>query len=83
MLWLYSLCYILGVPDLGDCVASCWGLPDGDYQSCYGCTVYATCAGGVLYDNRPCETNYVWDDITKDCLYYSTICGTGTSFGTV
>ena len=30
------------------CISSCEHLPDGDYQSCFGCHIYALCKGGRL-----------------------------------
>ena len=30
------------------CVRDCAGLPDGNYQSCRGCNVYASCRQGEL-----------------------------------
>ena len=58
------------------CITSCAGLPYGDYQSCQGCNVYASCdAAGNLIDNRPCAANngppLVWDDNLKRCEYTS------------
>ena len=48
-----------------NCVADCAGVSNGDYQSCVGCHVYATCSNGRKYDNRPCPANLVWDDNVK------------------
>ena len=56
------------------CVISCTGLPNGDYQSCQGCNVYATCSNSILYDNRPCPADLVWDDDRKRCELTSTTC---------
>ncbi|XP_046337517.2 uncharacterized protein LOC124119147 [Haliotis rufescens] len=56
------------------CIAACSGRPNGDYQSCNGCDVYATCANGYLYDNRPCVAGTVWDDTLKRCEMTSTTC---------
>ena len=60
----------------GRCVSSCEGKPDGDYQSCNGCSVYASCVGGHLIDNRPCPPGLVWDDrfYKKECRYRSWTC---------
>jgi hypothetical protein len=59
------------------CIRSCSGRPDGDYQSCNSCNAYASCSGGILYDNRPCapaSPPLVWDDNAKRCLYSSRTC---------
>ena len=53
------------------CITSCAGLESGDYQSCHGCNVYASCWGGGLTDDRPCPASLVWDDIKKRCEYSS------------
>ena len=57
-----------------ECVSSCDGVPDGDFQSCLGCDVYATCSNELLYDERPCPANLVWDDHVKKCQYESATC---------
>ncbi|XP_067677848.1 proprotein convertase subtilisin/kexin type 5-like [Haliotis asinina] len=59
------------------CVSSCDGLPNGDYQSCIGCNVFATCANGRLFDNRTCPSKTVWDDFYKRCEWSSTTCPSG------
>ena len=56
---------------IGRCITSCAGLESGDYQSCHGCNVYASCWGGGLTDDRPCPASLVWDDIKKRCEYSS------------
>ncbi len=58
-----------------DCITSCNGVTDGDYQSCQGCHYYASCGAGIFYDKRPCPADLVWDDKKKKCLYTSTTCG--------
>ncbi len=59
------------------CITDCEGLPDGDYQSCRGCHIYASCVSGILYDYRPCNPlGLQWDDNTKRCEVESTTCGT-------
>merc|ERR1719277_2779246 len=60
------------------CVSDCSGLPPGNYQSCVGCKVYATCTGGYLIDNRPCPAYTVWDDESKTCEATSTTCSEGS-----
>ncbi len=58
------------------CITDCDGLPDGDYQSCRGCHIYASCVSGILYDYRPCNPlGLQWDDNTKRCETVSTTCG--------
>jgi len=57
-----------------NCVLSCSGIPDGDYQSCYSCGAYATCINGNIIDNRSCPANLVWDDTFKQCLIFSQTC---------
>ncbi|XP_046560765.1 uncharacterized protein LOC124269770 [Haliotis rubra] len=56
------------------CITSCTGLPDGDYQSCKGCKVFATCWHEKLFDDRPCVGNTVWDDSFKRCELSSATC---------
>jgi hypothetical protein len=62
------------------CITSCKGLKDGDYQSCHGCSIYASCVGGyLLYDYRPCASAWPrpplqWDDNAKRCLFTSKTC---------
>jgi hypothetical protein len=61
--------------DQACCVNDCSVVPDGYYQSCQGCTVYATCAaGGQLYDNRPCPEGLFWDDNVRGCVWISSTC---------
>jgi len=64
------------------CVTSCTGLPDGDYQSCQGCSVYVSCSNELLTDCRPCApSGTFWDDNTKTCEYESNSCkGSDTGF---
>nr|KAG5691224.1 hypothetical protein BaRGS_019435 [Batillaria attramentaria] len=47
------------------CITSCVGRPNGDYQSCFGCSVYASCVGGMIINNRACPGGTVWDDGLK------------------
>ena len=64
-----------------ECVSSCEGRSNGDYHSCISCHVYATCSNGILYDNRPCPANLVWDDSKKRCEYTSSTCNRGRNDG--
>lgn len=57
-----------------NCVSSCENIPDGNFQSCKGCNVFASCSGGRLIDSRPCAAKLVWDDIVKQCVYTSSTC---------
>ena len=66
---------------MGRCITTCTGLSDGDYQSCNGCQVYATCVRGRLIDNRPCMAGGVWDDIRKSCVIKSTTCPEKDTYG--
>lgn len=56
------------------CIRNCEGLDDGDYQSCNGCTFYATCVSGHLIDRRPCAAWLQWDDVAKKCVGKTTTC---------
>eukprot|EP01084_Bolivina_argentea_P103902 186082_1 len=49
----------------------CDGVYDGDYPSCDGPDYYVSCGDGVLYDERPCPGDLVWDDNNKQCDYSS------------
>merc|ERR1712227_301723 len=60
------------------CVSDCSLVPTGDYQSCQGCNIYASCLGGNLIDNRPCPVGTQWDDDSKECVYRSKTCPYGT-----
>ena len=61
----------------------CKDLPDGDYASCLGCEVYASCYMGNLNDNRPCLGGTLWDDIKKACVWDSSTCPDGRTRPTV
>ena len=60
----------------GNCMSNCVGKANGDYHSCSGCDVFASCLDDVLYDNRECAANLVWDDTLKRCEYTSPTCET-------
>lgn len=56
----------------GQCITTCSGMRNGDYQSCYGCeNQYASCYFGTLFDRRPCShaVFLVWNDHTKRCVW--------------
>lgn len=56
------------------CVNNCYGVQNGDYQSCYGCRVFVTCSNGLTYDRRPCPWFLLWDDYRKRCEWRSRTC---------
>ena len=58
----------------GECITSCAGMMNGDYQSCFGCeNMYASCWMGELHDRRPCtkdvNAQLVWNDHLKMCVW--------------
>ena len=60
-----------------NCITGCTDLPDGDYQSCRGCSIYVSCVGGKIVDNRSCAPSnppLQWDDYLKKCEYNSRTC---------
>ncbi|ESO90650.1 hypothetical protein LOTGIDRAFT_163871 [Lottia gigantea] len=60
---------------LGECVDDCSRKANGDYQSCNGCNMYASCSNGIMIDERPCaKAGTVWDDRLKQCMYTSSTC---------
>ncbi|XP_045170461.2 zinc metalloproteinase/disintegrin-like [Mercenaria mercenaria] len=61
-------------PLVGECITSCKGVRDGEYQSCRGCHVYASCNDNVLMDGRPCQRKLLWSDDLKRCEYSSNTC---------
>lgn len=66
-------CYWTGVR----CIRDCYGREDGDYQSCRGCSIYASCTNGNIIDSRPCAYSWPslqWDDFSKKCKYSSRTC---------
>jgi len=52
------------------CIKNCDGKPLAKqrYQSCNGCTVYATCENGKFTDNIPCCEEKHFDDNLKQCV---------------
>ncbi|KAH3868492.1 hypothetical protein DPMN_031642 [Dreissena polymorpha] len=54
-------------------MTDCSGKPEGDYQNCAGCSVYATCAVSGFY-TRPCPQYLKWDDNLKSCQFRSSTC---------
>ena len=53
------------------CIKSCEMKKDGNYASCSGCEVYATCTASVLQDDIPCGMDkgkqLYWDAKKKAC----------------
>ncbi|KAI0225346.1 hypothetical protein LSAT2_023808 [Lamellibrachia satsuma] len=65
-----------------ECITSCEDRLPGNYQSCQGCGVFATCDASLkFFDNRPCPATLVWDDNVKNCRGYSATCGTSDNGG--
>ncbi|KAI0234358.1 hypothetical protein LSAT2_015374 [Lamellibrachia satsuma] len=57
------------------CIRNCTNKAEGDYQSCQGCHVYASCTtAGLLSDNRPWPADLVWNDNKKVCDWTSSTC---------
>ncbi|XP_067667423.1 uncharacterized protein [Haliotis asinina] len=65
-----------------DCITSCRGRPNGNYQSCVSCRFYATCDNGLLRDRRECPPGLIWDDSLKLCEISSPTCTVPTSMTT-
>jgi hypothetical protein len=71
-----------GAGCIRDASTSCYGLVDGDYQSCERCTVYHSCTNGLIVANRPCPrksdgSSLVWvrDALARGhCDYTSSTC---------
>lgn len=63
------------------CISGCSGVPSGNYQSCQGCDVYASCVNGYFVDGRQCEASKVWDDRVKICTAVSTTCTSAVDGG--
>jgi len=77
-----STCRVGGTTN-SNCVADCRNRTDGDYQSCLGCHVYATCSNEEIHDNRICPFGLVWDDDRKVCQYTTDTCTPAISFSYV
>merc|ERR1712002_744281 len=59
------------IPDpCNPCIKNCDGKPAEKqrYQSCNGCSVYATCENGKFTDNIPCCEEKHFDDNLKQCV---------------
>ena len=46
---------------------TCQGLPNGDYQSCWGCRGYSSCVNGAMHEWRLCPGGMIWNDDEKHC----------------
>lgn len=57
-----------------NCIKSCQGKPNGNYQSCKGCDVFVTCNWSSMYPDRPCPRGLKWDDKQKKCDFKSSTC---------
>ena len=75
--------------EVGQCVATCEGIPDGHYTSCDSCTEYVSCGGGQFFGNRPCKTcsdeditceELYWNDILKYCTPTPSTCIPNSEF---
>eukprot|EP00483_Globobulimina_turgida_P000980 UN00982 len=71
-------------PETTACISDasdCFGLPDGNYQSCHTCYGYAACVAGYVFYDMPCPQPLVWDDTSKRCEWTSrTCCPCGLGF---
>nr|XP_034304789.1 uncharacterized protein LOC117682068 isoform X2 [Crassostrea gigas]XP_034304796.1 uncharacterized protein LOC117682068 isoform X3 [Crassostrea gigas] len=56
------------------CVDQCYNICDGDYQSCWTCKGFITCANRNLWQRNCSEIHLVWDDHTKRCESVSNTC---------
>lgn len=56
------------------CVDQCYNICDGDYQSCWTCKGYITCANRILHQRNCSDSHLVWDDHTKRCESVSNTC---------
>ncbi|KAI0241966.1 hypothetical protein LSAT2_015438 [Lamellibrachia satsuma] len=59
---------------LVNCVSSCEGKANDQYQSCLSCNSYVSCYDGMIHDNQPCPRGLIWDDVKKYCDWTSTTC---------
>ena len=50
-----------------DCIYSCDGQDDGEYQACEGCQHYYSCSGGSG-QIQDCGWDSEWDDNQKSCV---------------
>nr|XP_034320078.1 uncharacterized protein LOC105342326 isoform X6 [Crassostrea gigas] len=56
------------------CVDQCYNICDGDYQSCWTCKGFITCANRNLWQRNCSDSHLVWDDHTKRCESVSNTC---------
>ncbi|KAI0242841.1 hypothetical protein LSAT2_010884 [Lamellibrachia satsuma] len=56
-------------------IIDCYNRPDGHWQHCCYCDLYASCANGGMFFHRRCEVGgTVWDDVEHKCLGKSCTC---------
>ncbi|KAK2161670.1 hypothetical protein NP493_1567g00012 [Ridgeia piscesae] len=56
-------------------ILDCYDRPDGHWQHCCYCDLYATCASGGMFFHRRCEPGGpVWHDDKHKCLWTSGTC---------
>ncbi|KAI0220961.1 hypothetical protein LSAT2_027588 [Lamellibrachia satsuma] len=68
-------CCIEGCPTGPHGILDCYNRPDGHFQHCCYCDLYASCANGGMFFHRRCEIGgTVWDDVEHKCLGKSCTC---------
>ncbi|KAK2160877.1 hypothetical protein NP493_1621g00019 [Ridgeia piscesae] len=66
---------IRGCPTGSNGIIDCYDRPDGHWQHCCYCDLYATCANRGMFFHRRCEVGgTVWDDKEHKCLGKSCTC---------
>ncbi len=55
------------------CLWACYGVPDGYYQSCRGCSFYVRCAQGRP-NHYQCGNEQFWHDGEQQCVNASGTC---------
>jgi len=63
-------------PGSGNCVSSCSGMADGDYQACDTCDGFIKCSNERLFYFECAQAGLVWDDNVKRCEWESSTCQT-------
>merc|ERR1712004_724029 len=61
-------------PTSGNCVSSCAGMADGDYQACDTCDGFIKCSNERLFYFECAQAGLVWDDNVKRCEWESSTC---------
>ncbi|KAK2161672.1 hypothetical protein NP493_1567g00014 [Ridgeia piscesae] len=68
-------CCIEGCPTGPRGIIDCFNRPDGHWQHCCYCDLYASLAHGGMFFHRRCEVGgTVWDDKEHKCLGKSCTC---------